>query len=308
MTARIIDISSWQHPNGAKIDFERVKAAGIVGVIVKSTQGRTPGVGVAASRTYKNPYFEADVYEARAAGLLIGAYHFATPAQNEATDEAAWALQGIAGLQLELGLSLDFEELGSKQAYEVAPWAEAWLAAVSVEVPLVPFYTTRSLLSSVTGAPFGYPLWIADPDGSFEGPPAPWMQQTGQGIVDGIEGLVDLDTLFGARGINPEPITPAQPPATIPAPVTHPPTEVDVNLPELSVSSPGPNVVEGAVKTVQAVLAGKFGIVSGVTGCDGRFGPATEQAVRTFQQRYPANCGADDGIVGPLTWGALVDL
>jgi peptidoglycan hydrolase-like protein with peptidoglycan-binding domain len=38
------------------------------------------------------------------------------------------------------------------------------------------------------------------------------------------------------------------------------------------------------------------------TGIDGRFGPATEQAVRSFQQAVGIGV---DGIVGPQTWARL---
>ena len=40
-------------------------------------------------------------------------------------------------------------------------------------------------------------------------------------------------------------------------------------------------------------------------GCvpDGKFGPATERALREFQRGAGL---ADDGVVGPKTWAALV--
>jgi len=38
---------------------------------------------------------------------------------------------------------------------------------------------------------------------------------------------------------------------------------------------------------------------------DGRFGPLTRAAVRTFQSSSCANVPPVDGIVGPLTWSAL---
>ncbi len=60
----IIDLS---HHNG-DVDLGRAKAAGILGVIQKATQGTG----------YKDPTFDANREQAIQAGLLFGAYHFGT--------------------------------------------------------------------------------------------------------------------------------------------------------------------------------------------------------------------------------------
>ena len=48
------DVSRWQHPNGAKIDWAQVAAAGSTFAIVKATE----------SSSYTNPYFATDVADA----------------------------------------------------------------------------------------------------------------------------------------------------------------------------------------------------------------------------------------------------
>lgn len=109
------------------------------------------------------------------------------------------------------------------------------------------------------------------------------------------------------------PAPPEEPPAgptppagtdTPPAPPANP-TEVTVEVPELSITSPGPGEVLGAVKTVQSKLAliGHGGLL-GPTGADGRFGPNTENAVKSFQATHGLTV---DGIVGAATWPAIVN-
>jgi len=303
-TAPVIDISSWQHPNGAAIDWAKVKAAGYVGVMIKCSQGTT----------YKNPFFVDDATDAITEGLLVGAYHYATPAVDAADEEAAFALMATSGVPLDLGLALDFEDLGGKQSYEVAPWAEAWFNAVHAAQLLTPFYVDQSLLAMLSGAPWGNPLWIADPDYTYTG--NCWMRQNKAALVPGIVVPVDTDTFYGVRGVNPAPLPPPPaPPAPQPVPVPpqpdpappappQPPTEVTVNVPELSAANPGPTVVNGAVKALQATLSGKWEVTSGATGVDGRFGPSTELAVKTFQNMHGLT---EDGIVGPATWTALLN-
>src|ERR1019366_4979101 len=65
MTRLVIDISHYQQ----NPDFAKVKAAGIVGVIMKVSEG-VSGI---------DDKFAANRRAARAAGLLIGGYHFVRP-------------------------------------------------------------------------------------------------------------------------------------------------------------------------------------------------------------------------------------
>lgn len=307
MTAKCIDVSSWQHPNNAPIDWAAVKGAGYVGVMIKASQGTG----------YKNPFFGGDANGAHAEGLLVGAYHYAQPATNAAEAEAENALAATLGITLELGLALDWEDMGGRQPYELAAWAQAWIDAVKLHETLVPFYTDQSLLANTTGAPFGCPLWIADPSGTYEG--SPWMRQTGEAETPGVQGLCDQDTLYAVRGINP--VTPPAPPpppvppvSSTPPPQPPPPPappaqlrEVTVNVPQLSKAAPGPGIVNESVKSVQALLVAKFGENVGPSGIDGRFGNATDAAVRSLQTRVFGAGPRVDGIVGPDTWSVLVN-
>ena len=64
-----VDISSWQHPSGAAIDWSQVAASGIRFAAVKATEGAY----------YPNPYALSDLAGAKAAGLSAVAYAFAVP-------------------------------------------------------------------------------------------------------------------------------------------------------------------------------------------------------------------------------------
>lgn len=66
----VIDLSHW---NG-DVDFQKVKDAGVVAVMLKATQG-AQGV---------DPKFAANLAAAQAASLKVGAYHFGTDADPSA--------------------------------------------------------------------------------------------------------------------------------------------------------------------------------------------------------------------------------
>jgi len=73
----------------------------------------------------------------------------------------------------------------------------------------------------------------------------------------------------------------------------------DLNSPILRIGSSGPKVQE-----LQRYLTQLgYGYLFERDGIDGKFGPATQNAVNTFQQEN----GLDlvDGIIGPRTWDVL---
>ena len=88
----IVDIS---HHN-ANVDFAKLKAAGIVGVIHKATQGMSGA----------DPTYSTHRAAARQAGLLWGAYHFGT--DSDGVQQAINFLGAVGDLTNTL-IALDFE-------------------------------------------------------------------------------------------------------------------------------------------------------------------------------------------------------
>lgn len=95
--------------------------------------------------------------------------------------------------------------------------------------------------------------------------------------------------------------TTAKPTATTTKPTTTT-TKTTTTTPPRVVDKPSDNVRLGdsgkGVEQIQTALKAKgFKVV-----VDGKFGPATDQAVRAFQKK---NGLKQDGIVGPITWAKL---
>ena len=97
-----IDVSAWQ----MKIDWAKVKAAGIQGVIIRA------GIGDVLSYPGQvDQYFEYNYSECKRVGLPVGAYFYCyatTPEQ--AKREAQGCLKLLAGKQFELPILYDVEE------------------------------------------------------------------------------------------------------------------------------------------------------------------------------------------------------
>ena len=94
MINAVIDVS---HHNGPSLDFARARAAGILGVIHKATQGLAN----------KDPMYAVNRQKATEAGLLWGAYHFATGGDGAAQ---AQAFLDAVGDRTNVLLVLDFEQ------------------------------------------------------------------------------------------------------------------------------------------------------------------------------------------------------
>lgn len=197
----MIDISGWQHddPVHAQIDYEQVYESGVRVVIVKCTQGLN----------YVNPWCETDVLAFREVGCLVGAYHFAVPNPEDATAQAEYALKATDHLPLDFGVALDLEELGSFSSVGMlSPWAQEFMTRINQDHEDAPFYTDRSWLSQLLGAPWGHRLWLAlGQDEIPEYPPGihPWAVQFTAKDVAGIVAETGTDTgqLLVPRGVNP---------------------------------------------------------------------------------------------------------
>ena len=159
------DVASWQHPNGAPIDWNQVRATGHDFVFMKADEGPvSPGVAY-----YTNPYFKQDWNGAADAGLYRGAYHYGRPKLplSTAVEDARHFVSVTGTMQggLDLPPVLDFEENGGLAPGYVAEWARTWLQEVERLTGRTPIiYTGYYFWRDSVGGPtdFGrYPLWVA---------------------------------------------------------------------------------------------------------------------------------------------------
>ena len=201
--ARGIDVSTWQHPGQAPIDWEAVAGSGITFVIIKATQG----VG------WVNPWFERDYSDAFAAGLLVGAYHYFVAGDDPAA-QAKLFTDALIGKRLDLHAWLDFE-VPPVSNWTAAGWVNTFLEAARDARPGTGLYCDQFWGAELGAANVSPPVvWMAAPSAT-EAPVGVTVWQRGTGTVPGVPAEVDLDELIGTRGIN-------LPTAPVPKPVVRP--------------------------------------------------------------------------------------
>ena len=205
-----IDVSSFQ---GGSINWASVKSSGISFAWAKVTQGNY----------YVDADFAINEANAKAAGVLIGAYHFAdyntNPGTNGAITEAnyfwAQAKNYVVGGGSYLTPMLDVEfSLTNNTEATVSLWVNTWCTTVSnlakangvTIIPVV--YTFSSFASSdLNSTVTQWPLWMASPNGANPqtadpNTTTPWgawtIWQYGQATISGITtGAVDEDVFDG---------------------------------------------------------------------------------------------------------------
>jgi lysozyme len=190
MKPLVIDI---YHGNGVN-DFSRVKASGILGAILKASQGTE-----IVDRSYATRRKLA-----RAAGLLVGAYHFMS-----LEDPAVQAdhFLSVADTDDDLLLALDWENVSrSSPTAEQAKVFLERVAAVTGRRAVIYSGNVAKERISAKDAFFGaHRLWLAQYGASWtvqESWEKPWLWQnngdrTGQGPhqIPGISGLTDNSTI-----------------------------------------------------------------------------------------------------------------
>lgn len=185
---RVVDVASHQ--------------AGIVtgaldcdAVICKATEGTG----------YVNPYCDEHYQSAKAAGKLLGVYHYASGGNPEA--EAEFFINNVQGYLHEAILVLDWES-GDNAAWGDSSWVARFCAHVVALTGINPMiYVQRSAASQCTGLG-DYGIWLAEyPDYALRG----WgdyvepnylgdyamHQFTSSGNIAGWGGPLDLSLFFG---------------------------------------------------------------------------------------------------------------
>ncbi|MDT7539101.1 MAG: lysozyme [Actinomycetota bacterium] len=196
------DVASYQHKNGAAIDWARVAASGEQFAFIKATEGTT----------YTNPWFAGDWQDSAAAGLIHGAYHYARPyADLNTAHTQAQAFASTIGPQSVPGTLppvLDLEEAGGLTTAQLQSWVTTFLTDLqsltgrTTMIYTYPYFWQHSMGNS--SAYTSYPLWIANYGVSapttLTWPQWTFWQYTSTGTVDGIStpGGTDVDQFNGS--------------------------------------------------------------------------------------------------------------
>ena len=192
------DVASYQHPNGALIDWAAVRRSGQAWGFVKATEGTT----------YTNPYFAGDWSDIAAAGLYRGSYHYArpNPTAGSASAQAAFFARTLGPQRIPGTLPpiLDLEDDGGLSSGALQSWVQTFLDEVQARTGRVPmiytypnFWKTRMAGST---AFLRYPLWIANYQVSspqtIGWPTYTFWQYTSTATVDGIATPGGTDVSF----------------------------------------------------------------------------------------------------------------
>jgi GH25 family lysozyme M1 (1,4-beta-N-acetylmuramidase) len=198
-----VDVSSYE----GTINWSSVKAAGYTFAFAKASEGVT----------ITDSYFTGNQVNGVAAGMIMGAYHFARPENNSATAEANYFLS-VAGSYIKscyLPPVLDVEDPPSGPALatfftsaQLTTWIQTWMTTVQNATGIAPIiYIGPHNAAFVNSSLNVYGLWIDDYNSSQTAPPPnigvwtnwDFKQYSWTGTVPGISGSsnIDMDVFHG---------------------------------------------------------------------------------------------------------------
>ena len=204
-----VDVNRYQHPGGAAIDWKQVAGAGYSFALVEATQGGRKGL--------TNPYFTQDFADAKANGLVRGAFDYGEPGENggatlaaDAANEATASLQAIGGAMTHeadtMPLVLDLEERNGYSEADLASWARSYADTVKAMTGRLPvlYVSACFFTDGCMGPPASLsdlPLWVAQYTSASSPTPTRWsiwQWESAQQDVPGIASNVDHDVFSGS--------------------------------------------------------------------------------------------------------------
>lgn len=189
-TIQGVDVSTYQ----GDIDFPTLKKNGITYVFIKATQGIT----------YKDPRYGTNSFEARKAGLIMGAYHYYMT--DDAPLPQAKNFIATSGLKSgDLPPVVDIEALAKKSKPQLTKNLQLFLNALEKNYGVKPIVYSGEYFANQHLTSFGaYPLWLAEYGASSPTVPKGWTkwtfwQYSQSAKVPGVQGDVDADRFNGDR-------------------------------------------------------------------------------------------------------------
>ncbi|HEY5935354.1 MAG TPA: GH25 family lysozyme [Kofleriaceae bacterium] len=188
-----IDVS---HHQGL-IDWTKVKGGGVKYAFIRISDGATT----------RDRQFSRNWTNAKAAGVMRGAYQFFRPSQNVAT-QAQMMIDAIAGSSGDLPPVIDVEVDGGLAPATVASRVKQWVDKVSAATGRTPIvYTAKYFWRDEVGNSASLaanPLWVANYTTRCPDIPSAWKawqfwQTSATGRVPGIVGDVDMNKFNGTQ-------------------------------------------------------------------------------------------------------------
>ena len=188
-----IDVSKWQ----GEINFTKVKEAGANFVMIRV--GSQQGVG---GEYILDPYFEENIKKALDNDLKVGIYFYSyADSTKEAEKQADWVLKQIDNYDITLPIAFDWECYSFFNQMELSLFglnqvAESFLEKVEKEGYDGMLYGSKNYLNSIWKY-HDYDVWLAHytDETDYDDEYVMW-QLCQNGVIDGINGMVDINILF----------------------------------------------------------------------------------------------------------------
>ena len=188
-----IDVSKWQ---GA-IDFSKVKEAGAEFVIIRV--GHQNGVG---GEYVLDPYFKRNIRKALDNKLKVGIYFYSyADSKKEARKQAEWVIKQIKDYDITLPVAFDFESFTSFNSMNLSLYglnevAESYFSTLEDAGYDTMLYGSKNYLNAIWKYNTNK-VWLAHYTDETDYDKDYMMWQLCQdGVIDGINGFVDIDILY----------------------------------------------------------------------------------------------------------------
>ena len=187
-----IDVSSWQ----GDVDYNKVKNEGIEFVIIRIGYGYNKDGEIVYDTKFKN-----NLKKAKEAGLDVGIYFYSyAKTEEESKEHAKWIINELNNEKLELGISFDWENWNNINSYNVSikklnNIAKSFMDELNNNGYTSYMYSSKYYLENIWK---DYDkTWLAHytDKTNYKKDYQIW-QFTNTGIVNGINGYVDLDILY----------------------------------------------------------------------------------------------------------------